>query len=436
MLRRNLVRVLVAAALVLQGYAAVWAEGGYSVVDTGQQKCYDNSKAITPPTSGHAFYGQDSQFQGNQASYTISADGLTVNDAKTGLTWQRSPNTNGGTLGTSDKLSWAEAEARPAALNAVKYGGYSDWRLPSIKELYSLINFTGTDPSGYRDTDTSVLTPFIDTSYFRFAYGDPSSGERIIDSQYSSATVFALNPAQTGTPKIFGVNFADGRIKGYDLRMPDGGQKRFFVQCVRGNASYGKNDFLDNKDGTITDRATGLMWSKGDSGTGMNWQNALSWVQSRNSANYMGHNDWRLPNAKELQSLVDYENAPDYNGKPAIDTTYFHSTSIVNENGDSDYPYYWTSTTHAGYTPDDNRLAGDRAVYIAFGRALGWPNGGWTDVHGAGAQRSDPKIAPPYSYAAVKVVKKGGVSYTGYSFGPQGDALRGLNFVRLVRDVK
>ncbi|MBF0320332.1 MAG: hypothetical protein HQL01_11080 [Nitrospirae bacterium] len=73
---------------------------------------------------------------------------------------------------------------------------------------------------------------------------------------------------------------------------------------------------------------------------------------------------------------------------------------------------------------------------MAFGRALGWPNNSWIDVHGAGAQRSDPKAAPPYPYAAVKVVSKGGVSYTGYSFGPQGDALRGLNFVRLVRDAE
>ncbi|WP_420264963.1 DUF1566 domain-containing protein [Candidatus Magnetominusculus dajiuhuensis] len=439
MLRKKVVLLIVLAAFVLQGWATAWAGASlaslvYPIVNTGQIKCYDNNKVITPPALGQAFYGQDAQYRGNQAKYTISADGLTVADGATGLTWQRSPDTNGdGTVATSDKLTWAQAEARPAALNAVKYGGYSDWRLPTIKELYSLITFTGTDPSSFTGTDTSVLTPFINTAYFKFAYGDPNSGERIIDAQYASSTVFILNPAQTGSPKVFGVNFADGRIKGYDLQLPGTGQKTFFVQCVRGGSTYGKNDFHDNKDGTITDNATALMWTKADSGTGMTWQAALSWAQSKNSANYLGHNDWRLPNAKELQSIVDYENAPDYNGKPAINTTYFNSTSIVNENGDTDYPYYWTSTTHAGYAAAG--LPGDRAVYVAFGRALGWPNNGWTDVHGAGAQRSDPKIAPPYSYAAVKVVSKNGVKYTGYSFGPQGDALRGLNFVRLVRDI-
>ena len=70
--------------------------------------------------------------------------------------------------------------------------------------------------------------------------------------------------------------------------------------CVRGNPSYGKNDFHDNGDGTITDRATGLMWSKADSGKGMNWEAALAWVQAKNAKKYLGHNDWRLPNAKEL----------------------------------------------------------------------------------------------------------------------------------------
>lgn len=441
MLKKKVALLIVAAVLVLLGAAGAWADGAmglasvlYPVVDTGQITCFDSTKAITPPSLGSAFYGQDAQFRGTQPAYTLSADGLTVYDGNTGLMWQRSPNTTGSAPVTADKLSWSAAQARPAALNAVKYGGYSDWRLPSIKELYSLINFTGTDPSSYTGTNTSVLTPFINTAYFRFAYGDPASGERIIDSQYASGTVFVVNPDETGSAKLFGVNFADGRIKGYSTKLPVNGEKTFFVQCVRGGGAYGKNIFVDNNDGTVTDQSTGLMWTKVDSGAGMTWQDALAWAQSKNALNYLGHSDWRLPNAKELQSIVNYSNAPDYNAKPAIDTTYFSATSIVNENGDTDYPYYWSSTTHTGYTT--NGTTGDRAVYVAFGRALGWPNNAWVDVHGAGAQRSDPKTAPPYSYATVKTVSKNGVTYTGYSFGPQGDALRGLNFVRLVRETK
>jgi hypothetical protein len=295
------------------------------------------------------------------------------------------------------------------------------------------MNFNGTDPSGYSGTDTSVLTPFIDTAYFMFGYGQLPD-ERIIDSQYASSDLFVVNPAETGSAKLFGLNLADGRIKGYDLRMPDGRtEKTFFVQLVRGPASFGINRFSDNGDGTVTDAGTGLMWAQGDCGSPMTWQEALAWVQSRNSANHLGHTDWRMPDAKELHSLVNYANAPDHNGLPAIDTAFFACTAITNENGDADFPYYWTSTTHAGYF-NGTTTSGGFAVYIPFGRALGWPGGGWVDVHGAGCQRSDPKVGPPYGFATTHVVSKNGVTYTGYSHGPQGDAVRGLNFVRLVRD--
>ena len=80
-------------------------------------------------------------------------------------------------------------------------------------------------------------------------------------------------------------------------------------------------------------------------------------------------------------------------------------------------PFYWTSTTFSSQTTSD----GKAAVYISFGRAMGYMSqfGGWVDVHGAGAQRSDPKTGDPSQYP--------------YGHGPQGDAIRIYNYVRLVR---
>jgi len=158
---------------------------------------------------------------------------------------------------------------------------------------------------------------------------------------------------------------ADGRIKGYGLTMPGGKEKTFFVQCVRGNPAYGVNDFADNQDGTVTDHATGLMWSRDDSGSGMDWKDALAWVAARNAEAYLGHADWRLPEVKELQSIVDYTRSPDTTNSAAIDPV-FACTSITNEAGEPDYPHYWSSTTHAA----DNGM-GDGA-YVAFGRAMGY----------------------------------------------------------------
>jgi hypothetical protein len=400
------------------GIPAIDGQTRFRMVDTGQMKCYDTRSEISPPASGQAFYGQDAQYARAQPSYAKSRDGLSVYDNVTGLTWQQSPDTNGdGVINVSDKMTWTQAQARPAVLNAAKFGGYGDWRLPSIKELYSLMDFRGTDVGP--GSGSSSLTPFIDRAFFDFGYGDVGAGERIIDAQYASSTRY-VSTTMLGDQTLFGVNFADGRIKGYGLTMPGGVEKTFFVQCVRG-AAYGTNDFVDNGDSTITDRATSLMWTKHDSGKGLNWQEALAWAQTKNAESHLGHNDWRLPNAKELQGIVDYSRSPATTFSAAIDLL-FTCTGITNEAGQVDYPCYWTGTTHLSSTGVHNA-----AVYIAFGRAMGYMTapwdpavGAWLDVHGAGAQRSDPKEGNPADFPEGR--------------GPQGDAIRINNFVRLVRE--
>jgi len=376
----------------------------YVVVDTGQSSCYDNNDVISCSLAGEAFFGQDGQYSKNQPSYTDNNDG-TVSDNVTGLMWQQSPDTDGDSdIDAADKLTYDEAVAGASAQTT---GGYRDWRLPTIKELYSLIDFSGIDPSGYEGTDTSGLIPFIDTDYFDFAYGDTDAGERIIDSQYASSSMYVDGEL------LFGVNFADGRIKGYGLQMPFGpGEKTFFVTYVRGNTGYGINNFIDNGDDTITDNATKLMWTQDDSGTGMNWEEALDYAEN---LEYAGYSDWRLPNAKEVQSIVDYTRSPGTTSSAAIDPL-FNATSIINEAGQTDYPCYWSGTTHANWSD----VSGANAAYVSFGRAMRYM-GSWQDVHGSGAQRSDPKSGDPGDYP------------TGH--GPQGDAIRIYNYVRCVRDV-
>ena len=383
----------------------------FDIVDTGQVDCYDDAASIGCPAAGEDFYGQDAQYAGNAPSYTDNGDG-TVTDNVSGLMWQQRPDRDGdGDIDATDKVTYDEAVAGASTLSL---GGYDDWRLPTIKELYSLIDFSGIDPSGFEGTDTSGLTPFIDTSYFDFAYGDTNAGERIIDAQYASSNLYVANTANDGGRTLFGVNFADGRIKGYGLTLFNR-EKTFFVIYVRGNTSYGENDFVDNGDGTVTDNATGLMWAQNDSDIGLDWREALAWVQARNAESYLGYTDWRLPNAKELQGIVDYSRSPDTSNSAAIDAR-FNTTYIVDEAGASDFPMYWSNTTHANYTDKP----GTYAVYVAFGRAMGYMQSAWIDVHGAGAQRSDPKSGDPADYPA--------------GHGPQGDAIRIHNFVRMVRD--
>jgi hypothetical protein len=365
----------------------------YPIVDTDQGKCYGAQSQMDCPQQGTAFFGQDAQYDGNQPSYMDNDDG-TITDNVTGLMWQKDP---------GEKMTYQQAVV---GADSFTLAGYDDWRLPTIKELYSLIQFDGLDPSG---PGTSGLIPFIDTDYFAFEYGDESTGERIIDSQWATSSLYTsttINGAQT----MFGVNFADGRIKGYPTegRGPSG-EKTYFVIYVRGNAAYGQNSFVDNGNDTITDNATGLTWTQSDSGVGMNYEAALNYCESLDTG---GSSNWRLPNVKELQSLVDYSRSPDGTNSAAIGPI-FDTSTITNEAGQLDYPAFWSSTTHAS-------LRGGNGAYINFGRSMGYMNGQWIDVHGAGAQRSDPKTGSSADYP------------TGH--GPQGDAIRVDNYVRCVTD--
>ncbi len=373
---------------------------GYPIVDTGQVTCYDNHRASSCASAGATFYGQDAQYSGLQPTYVDNGDG-TVTDVNTGLMWQKDP---------GNKMTYSQALANADSFNLA---GYDDWRLPTIKELYSLILFSGTDSSSCTEVASCTATPFIDTNYFNFQYGDTAAGERVIDSQFASSTKY-VSLTMNGDETLFGVNFADGRIKGYGLTL-HGREKAFFVLYVRGNPSYGLNNFVDNGDGTITDQATGLMWQQADSGAGMAWAEALSYCENLDSA---GYSDWRLPHAKELQSIIDYSRSPDTTNSAAIDLVFTAST-ISNEGGNSDYPFYWSSTTHANIS-HTGEVMGASADYLSFGRALGYMDNAWLDVHGAGAQRSDPKTGDPAEYP------------TGH--GPQGDAIRINNYVRCVRN--
>ncbi len=379
------ISVILGAAVIILAAQNGLAGMSYPIVDTGQTNAYGN------------YEGQDAHYSANSPSYKDNGNG-TVTDNVTDLMWTKTPGA---------KMTFAEAVKNASKCRT---SGHEDWRLPTIKELYSLIKLDGLDPDPTAE-ESENLKPFIDSSVFDFHYGDRSRGERIIDSQFATCTKY-VSTTMNGNKTLFGVNFADGRIKGYPIKSRRG-EKTFFVLFVRGRRDYGVNKFEDNGNGTIADIATGLMWMKADSGKGMTWPNALDYAEAMEFA---GHSDWRLPNAKELQSIVDYTRSPNTTDSAAIDPV-FESTEIENENGKKDFAQYWSSSSHVSIRSNNS------ATYFAFGRALGWMGKDGQkkllDVHGAGSQRSDPKT--------------GDASKFPYGRGPQGDVVRIENMVRLVR---
>lgn len=367
----------------------------YPIVETNVTDYYNNTSVISAPSSGQAFYGQDAHYQGNLPSYTNNGNG-TITDNITGLIWQED---------MGSKITYAEAFNKAGTMTL---GGFYDWRVPTIKELYSLIVFTG------RVNGEVPYEMFIDSAYFIQPLGDTTIGERLIDAQTWSATQY-MSTTMNGDSTVFGVNFLDGRIKGYPKYDPASSNtipKTMYFRMVRENTLYGINNFVDNEDGTITDNATGLMWQQADDGVSRDWENALSYAENLSLA---GNSDWRLPNPKELNSIVDYSRSPDITNSPAIDPI-FSMTEITDPDGNAgQYPYFWTSTNHL-----DGNNPYTSAVYFAFGEAQGKMNNTLMDVHGAGAQRSDPKTGNPSDYPDF--------------FGPQGDVRYVFNYTRCVRD--
>ena len=191
--------------------------------------------------------------------------------------------------------------------NSVSLCGFRDWRVPDSEELRSIINY-------------SVTRTTIDTDYF------PNTN----DEAYWSAS-----PVTGDESAAWQFNFYGG----FDL--PEYRRIYNHVRLVR--LDYATNSWSDSRyevhgDGTVTDTATGLMWlqcSLGQdaedscSGTAEThtWPSALEASVNYSHASY---SDWRLPNIKELSSLVARDQY-----LPVINSTIFPNTELDG---------YWSSS--------------------------------------------------------------------------------------------
>ena len=126
-------------------------------------------------------------------------------------------------------------------------------------------------------------------------------------------------------------------------RLPDTSTRPY--RAGAGDDSYyqpviSSPSYTNNGDGTTTDNVTGLVWVSNSGAVAYTWANALSYCTATSAGNmnygsgYAGKTDWRLPNVRELMSIVDYGAA----NAPYINTTAFPSTQSSG---------YWTSTTYS-----------------------------------------------------------------------------------------
>lgn len=260
--------------------------------DAGMIRCYDAEGRETTVSPQDELWGQNGCFAINPMSFLkLGKDGKAIADNSswedgyrcvldnnTGLVWEIKSPKKGDINYTADRYTWQKAgNAYIKALNKKKYGGFSDWRLPNKDELRSIIDYSRTGPA-------------LDPRYF---------------PGYQSDFYWTSVPYNMQKPFVWGIFLGLGSGICY---TPVSERS---VVAVRGgyDRRFGQPDssrFSDNGDGTITDSLTGLMWQKGENDR-MDWYSALKVCRDMRLG---GHADWRLPNLKELNSILNlgYDN--------------------------------------------------------------------------------------------------------------------------------
>lgn len=271
--------------------------------DTGQIQSYTNT------------FGEDHDFNFNAPFFNINGNG-TVTDTITGLMWQQN---DGGEMTIENAIDYC---------NNLVLGGFSDWRLPNAHEAFSIINHQNANPA----LNTSIFTASVAEYWW-------TSDRQVNDSN-----------------KVWVTN-SGGGIGNHPKTetISAGGTKKFHVRAVRNiqNPISIASHFTDNGDGSITDNLTQLIWQKTPYADSLTWEDALGYADTLNLS---GHNSWRLPNIKELQSINEENRI-----NPSINTTAFgmsaagkfwSSTSLPNQPTKA-----WYLNTQFGITTYDVKTA-------------------------------------------------------------------------------
>jgi hypothetical protein len=184
--------------------------------------------------------------------------------------------------------------------DGLSLGGYDDWRLPGDFELASIAHYGNSGPA----INTAAFTNTKSAAYWTA-------------TSYAYATAYAWY-----------VDFTDGSLLGAGKSTTTA-----YAKCVRGG-EITPGVLTDNGDATVSDDTTELMWQQADDGATRTWEAALTYCEGLALA---GHTDWRVPNARELRSIVDSTQSD-----PAMAPSMF--PTALSE-------YYWSSTSSATYTP-------------------------------------------------------------------------------------
>jgi hypothetical protein len=256
----------------------------------------------------------------------------TVLDTGTGLMWTRDA------APAEFPLSWGEALAFIREMNASRFAGHADWKLPHRRELFSLVSHEAINPSlptdhpfenvfhGYYWTSTTCARLPDQAWYIHLG------GARVFKGmKYNAYMVWPVRVAAEGKESVL----QTGQQRCYDA----GGK---VIQCREtgqdgelqsGHSIQGPR--FEARDGLVHDALTGLTWLQDANldSAAVDWPSALARVQRMNKTRAHGFSDWRLPTIGELERLTDLDCH-----SPALPAShpFFHVQD-----------YYWSTTTSA-----------------------------------------------------------------------------------------
>jgi hypothetical protein len=208
----------------------------------------------------------------------------------------------------------------------------------------------------------------------------------------SSQLMVAVNLPKTGQTTSYDAN---------NPRRDDGALQR--------GVSWPSQRFTDNG-ATVTDNLTGLMWTKDANAPGPGgctpsiakiWWDALSYVVCLNSSNYLGYNDWRLPNRKEIRSLIDYSRL----SAPPLPVGHPFNSVQINP--------YWTSSTYAADSTQAWDIDLSQGAVASFTKSPAtWYV--WAVRAGQGGAPADlPKTGQRYCYTSINFPNCTGIGEDG-----------------------
>ncbi|MCJ7603288.1 MAG: DUF1566 domain-containing protein, partial [Desulfobulbaceae bacterium] len=244
--------------------------------------------------------------------FTDNQDG-TVTDNLTGLIWLK----NAYYLKT--EKTWNEALTACAVLaddgvTLTDGSAPGDWRLPNPKELLSLVDYYSVGyvssklPAGHPFDNARGATYWTGTTYNYY-----NSTSRAFQLSSNDGRVFPMD--KTNRYRIWPVRGGQGG----SAPVAKSGQTEIYGchddGILQKGVKWPDPRFTDNQDGTVTDNLTGLIWLKRvDRFRSIIWSQALSTCNDLQAdgvtlTDGSVPGDWRLPNIKELSSLVDYGQA-------------------------------------------------------------------------------------------------------------------------------